>query len=354
MSEQPGILFVSRKWPPAMGGMETYSKALSDALRAHGDVETIVLPGQADGSVPGAGKLLWFGVTAALALLFRRRPPTVTHVADMASWPLALCARIRNLGGRQVLSAHGTDVSYPLRGGIKGRVYGAYLRLGAILLGPVTVLANSAATAEATRQFGYRDIVVIPLAAEVAADGAGERRRSLLFSGRLVTRKGCAWFVRNVMPLLPDDLTLDVAGTVWDDTEAKALDDPRVRYLGRLDQADVFRAYTEALCVVVPNIEMPNGEFEGFGLVALEAAAVGGVVLASRHDGLKEAVIDGVTGFHLPPGDAPAWAEKIREISGWDDDERVRFTRNAKQVCAEKFTWGRVAADTFAAYRVAE
>ncbi len=333
-----------------MGGMETYSKELSEALGPYAEVKTVCLPGHADGGVPGTMELLRFGFRAAFGLLFARSPAQITHVADMASWPLAFCARIRALGGRQVLSAHGTDVSYPLRGGWRGRIYGAYLRLGALLLGPVTVIANSAATEAATRHFGYRNTVVVPLAADVAAGTTHDTRTSLLFSGRLVPRKGCAWFVHKVLPLLPENLTLDVAGTIWDPEEGAVLDHPRVTYLGRLDQDALWAAYAAALCVVVPNIDVPNGEFEGFGLVALEAAAAGGLVLASHHSGLKEAVIDDETGFQITPGDAQAWAEKILDVAGWSNTRRADFTTNAKAACAQHFNWDRVATDTLAAY----
>lgn len=336
-----------------MGGMETYSKALSDALQTHLEVETIVLPGHTDGSVPRASEILRFGFRAACNILFMRQAPTVTHVADMASWPLAFCARIRNRGGRQVLSAHGTDVSYPLRGGVKGRLYGAYLRLGARLLGPVTVVANSAATAEATKSYGFSTVDVVPLAAEVTANDVVTPRSSLLFCGRLIKLKGLSWFVDEVLPLLPETVTLDVAGTLWDEAEAAVLHDTRVNYLGRLDQDKLWQACAEALCVVVPNIDVPSGAFEGFGLVALEASAAGGLVLASRQAGLKDAVIDGETGFLLPPGYAGAWAEKIRDVLSWNETRRTTFTQNAKDVCARHFTWERVAADTVSAYGIA-
>lgn len=335
-----------------MGGMETYSKALAEALGKHLEVETVVLPGHKDGSVPTARELLGFGLRAAARLLVTRKRPDVTHVADMASWPLALVARLRCLGGRQVLSAHGTDVSYPLRGGLKGRLYGAYLRLGAQLLGPVTVLANSAATAEAVRRYGYGDTEVIPLAAEISPIKDATPGRAMLFCGRLIPLKGGAWFVREVLPLLPEAVTLDIAGTIWDEVEAAVLDHRRVRFLGRLQQEDLWQACAEALCVVAPNIDVPSGAFEGFGLVALEAAAAGGVTLASRQGGLEDAVIDGETGFLLPPQSARDWADKILEILDWSDEARADFVAHATEVCAETFSWDRVARDTLAAYRI--
>jgi len=335
-----------------MGGMETYSKALAEALEPGIALRRIVLPGHADGSVPGALELLGFGLRTAGKLLFARAPSEVTHVADMASWPLALCARLRSPGAAIVISAHGTDVSYPARGGFKGRLYGAWLRLGARLLRGARVIANSAATARQAESFGFRDTVVVPLAAEL--DSPPERcepGRAILFAGRLIPLKGCSWFIREVLPRLPGEMSLDVAGTTWDADETAALDTPRVRYLGKLDQPELWQACADALCVVIPNIDLPNGQFEGFGLVAPEAAAAGGVVLAARHGGLCEAVIDGGTGFLLPPGDAIAWSAKIAEIAAWTQAERTAFTDHSQALCAERFSWDRVARDTLAVYR---
>lgn len=348
MSQHLRVTFVSRKWPPAMGGMETYSKELSDRLRDHVEIEVIALPGHSDGSTPSPWELVRFGLSTGLRLLLALRPAPVTHVADMASWPLALAARLRRPSARRVLSAHGTDVSYARRGGILGRLYGAYLALGALLLGRVTVIANSDATAAAAAQYGYRNTVVVPLAADAMISGSvpDMADQTILFSGRLVPRKGCRWFIRNVMPHLPETMSLEVAGTIWDDEERAALEAPRVRYLGRLDQSALFRRMAAAMCVVVPNIELENGEFEGFGLVAVEAAAVGGVVVAARHAGLSEAVKDGETGFLLPAGDPDAWVKAITDIADWTPNRRAAFTCQAKTICSDYYSWDRVASDT--------
>lgn len=352
MLEPLKITFISRKWPPAMGGMETYSEMLSSRLRDHGEVEVIALPGHADGSTPRPWELVWFGLKTACAILFAFRPPSVVHVADMASWPLALAARLRRPSVRRILAAHGTDVSFSARGGIAGGLYGAYLRLGARLLGRVTVIANSAATAAAASRLGYSDTVVVPLAAEITLldEPPPIAEQTILFSGRLIALKGCRWFIERVLPQLPNTMVFEVAGTIWDDREGAALDMPRVRYLGRLDQAALHRRMAAALCVVVPNIELESGEFEGFGLVAVEAAAVGGVVVAARHAGLKDAVKDGETGFLVTPGDATHWVEQISAIAGWPPEQRAKFIKRAQASAASYYNWDRVARDTVSHY----
>jgi len=177
-----------------------------------------------------------------------------------------------------------------------------------------------------------------------------EAPRQILFAGRLVKQKGLAWFVQNVLPLLPESVTINVAGTIWDKEEAAILANPRVNFLGRLDQGILAQAYADALCVVVPNIEVAVQTFEGFGLVSTEAAGAGAIVLASDHGGLKEALLDGETGFHLPPGDAQAWVAKIIEILAWNDDERMDFKARSVDAVNARYRWDRVARETAALY----
>lgn len=345
------VRFVTRKWPPAVGGMETYSKRLTDLLGAKCDLDVVALTGRADGSAPSPRQIVGFGIRSFFALAFARPPVDVTHVGDMASWPLGVAARLRSRRTQVVLSAHGTDVSYPARGGLKSRLYGAYLKLAHRLLPGAIVLANSGVTAGAVRGFGFNDVRIVPLAADTCPiDPPPFPDPTLLFAGRLVKRKGLGWFVENVLPRVPEPLRLEVAGTVWTEAEARALQHPRVDFLGPLPQDELAGKYASALCVVVPNIDTGIGEFEGFGLVATEAAASGAVVLASAIDGLCEALVDGETGFHLPAGDTDAWAAKIAEVAEWDPADRAAFLGTARAVSQSRYSWDRVADETFAAY----
>lgn len=348
------VLFITRKWPPAVGGMETYSVRLTSELSRHLDVEIIALPGRSDGLPPTTLSILGFAVRVAGGYFLRRQPPALVHVGDLAAWPLALLAWVRRPRAGVVLSAHGTDVSFHRRKGWKGRLYGAYLRLGAKLNRNAMVIANSTATANAASETGWTGASVVPLATDlVGPDSISSNDGHLLFAGRLVERKGCLWFVRNVLPLLPQNIGLKVAGPVWDKAESAVCYDSRVTYLGSLDKDALIEAYRTSLCVVVPNIEPASGEFEGFGLVAVEASAVGGVVLASATGGLIEAVIDGETGFSLPPGDPQAWRNKIIEIDGWSTAVRRDFLIGAMARSREAFSWSRVADDVVVIYRKA-
>jgi glycosyltransferase involved in cell wall biosynthesis len=65
---------------------------------------------------------------------------------------------------------------------------------------------------------------------------------------------------------------------------------------------------------VMPNVPIAN-DMEGFGLVALEAASCGTMVVASDLEGIKDAIIDGKNGVLVKPGDANKYIEVInREL----------------------------------------
>ena len=350
LESRQSICFISRKWFPAVGGMETYSVRLSEALKMFGKVKVYCLPGRKDGSTPTAASIVWFGISTAFRLLLARRSPNVVHVADMASWPLAFIASLRTR--RVALSAHGTDVSLAHRGGLLGPLYNAYLYLARGLLPRASIVANSRATADAVRAIGFSRIAVVPLGTDIRplAEPTGEHNGQVLFVGRLTPRKGCAWFIREVLPCLPESVTLRVAGTAWDTNETAALNNSRVTFLGAVHGEALIREYSSALCVIVPNIDNRDGEFEGFGLIAVEAAAAGGVVLAASHSGLKDAVVDGQTGFQLKSGDVSEWVAKISEIYDWTIEKRAAFVSTAIETTRRVYSWDRVVRETHEAY----
>ena len=344
------ILFLTRKWPPAVGGMETWSAELAAELRQRHALTLHALPGRADGGAPGTMALISFGSRTAISLLTRKGGHAVIQGGDMALWPLVWLARLRNRNATIALAAHGTDVAFANRPGMAGRAYHIYQRLGARLLGTARVIANSQATAALVRTLGYRHVVTVPLGTRADHPPPPAPGDTLLFPGRLVRRKGLSWFVEEVLPHLPEPLTVAVAGTIWDPGEEAALAAPRVSYLGALDQAALTRQMAAARAVILPNIPQPGGHVEGFGLVAVEAAAAGAVVLAARIDGYLDSVIDGETGFLVTPASAPDWIAAITRICETSAEDRAAFTARAQAAVRDRFTWTRVARDLEAAW----
>ena len=80
----------------------------------------------------------------------------------------------------------------------------------------------------------------------------------------------------------------------------------QVIFHGRLEQEATLELIARSTCVVVPSIA-----FEGFSLVALEAAFLERPVVATNVGGLPETVVDGVTGTIVDSGDAAQLAQAI-------------------------------------------
>ncbi|AAL62795.1 glycosyltransferase (type 1) [Pyrobaculum aerophilum str. IM2] len=80
-----------------------------------------------------------------------------------------------------------------------------------------------------------------------------------------------------------------------------------------------------------------TSEIEGWGLVALEAAASGTPCVGYAVGGLRESIIDGVTGFLARPGDIGDLANKIVRILN-NAELLKRLTENAFRY-AQNFDW---------------
>jgi len=83
---------------------------------------------------------------------------------------------------------------------------------------------------------------------------------------------------------------------------------------------------------------------EGWGISNIEAAACGTASLASDAPGLRESVVDGVSGYLFPHGDVAAWSEGIARLA-LDPDVRDRLGAGAIRHAAG-FTWDQTADET--------
>ncbi len=343
-SVSPDIRFITRKWAPAMGGMETYCIRLTGELGKTYRLDIIALPGKPDGDVPAPGALIGFGLKTAIRLLFAK-PAKIVHLGDVAIWPLGWIASLRHPKSRIVLSAHGSDLNYATKDRLSGRLYAAYVKIGARLLGRSRLIANSDWIAELARQLGFQHVTKVALATDIRSDiPAGPHNESLFFAGRITSSKGLSFIVNQVLPRIENPPRIRVAGTIWDEEEAKILESPLVDYLGSLGRNQLIAEYGQSMAVIVPS----QGK-EGFGLVAAEAAACGAMVIASDHSGLAEVVTPDI-GL-LADSDSPEqWAAAIEKVRSWTDEKRSAFTNGSQLIASTRYGWDRVARETAAVY----
>ena len=358
---RPRVLLVSRKWPPAIGGMETYAVELDASLATRFDVERWLLPGRKDGRPPGMAAYAVFVAKCMLRSLFAgRRHERVVYV-DPVLFPVALVHALVAPSARRIVVMHGLDVIYGQRRGLLPALYrlyfGTLVRCQRVFSQVVTVSSSTAALARAA---GLRAVTVVnpslPDSALTRAQGTrdvsamrSDFARTVLCFGRLVPRKGALWFAQHVLPRLPEDVGLIVAGpSTHADQPALLASLPRVRYVGAVDPETLASLVRAADVVAMPNIRTPESlDVEGFGLVAIEASSLGGRLLASRLQGLVDAVTDGVTGTLVEPGDAEAWAAAVLASFEAQRDEPIDH-RNAIAAATRRIYSRTVQAGAFA------
>jgi len=165
--------------------------------------------------------------------------------------------------------------------------------------------------------------------------------KNIIFAGRIEPLKGIDTLLR-AMALIqkrhPEAVrgvcVAIIGGDPWADTpdaEMARLQELRqelgitdlVTFLGAKDQEILPNYYAAAEMVVMPS------HYESFGMVALEAMAMGTPVIASEVGGLAFLVRDDENGFHVPSRDPEALAERIYCLLT-DEECRDRMGRQAR------------------------
>ena len=160
--------------------------------------------------------------------------------------------------------------------------------------------------------------------------------------GRQIPRKGFAWFVDAVMPLLPEHVHLWLvgsgpqAGEILRAIEKRDLQH-RVFPLGLLEDGDLSGVYRLADLFVMPNLRI-HRDMEGFGLVMLEAGLHGLYCLASRIEGITDVISD-ANGSLLPPRDAEAFAQEIQAQLALTGQQRQQQSERAAAWVEQCFGW---------------
>jgi glycosyltransferase involved in cell wall biosynthesis len=150
------------------------------------------------------------------------------------------------------------------------------------------------------------------------------RRIACLHVGRLVPKKAplhlVEAFAQARMELYPElDLSLAIAGDgplregVYERVQSLRVADC-VEILGRVPHELVGRLLSQAHLYTQHCMTGPDGDEEGQPVSFVEASASGLPIVATRHDGIPEVVLDGVSGYLVPEGDVQAMATRIVEL----------------------------------------
>jgi glycosyltransferase involved in cell wall biosynthesis len=137
--------------------------------------------------------------------------------------------------------------------------------------------------------------------------------QAALFAGRLSPEKGTAEAIDIARAA---GWPIDVYGDVYDPGYSREQIDPRRSWPGVTMHQGVPRTVLWEAMARAAVVLYPARWDEPFGMAAAEAQACGTPVIAFRRGGLSEVIMDGVTGFLVPPDDLHAAAEAVSKVAG--------------------------------------
>ncbi len=298
----------------------------------------------------------------AAQTLARRLKSGQTNIVHAHNGRTALAAAIavRMAGrGRCVMTQHFLEPNHATQHGPKAAVSAAAHHW---VVGQMSrILAISEAVRSAMLDRGEAPegkITVVPngISAPDPADPA-ETRRSLgigagtplvVCAARLEREKDVASLISAmdiVRGTVPDVRCL-VAGAGSEKAALEAQIE-RLNLLGAVTLLG-FRADATALMAAADIFVLPSLA-EPFGLVLLEAMALGRPVVATRAGGPLEIVVDGETGFLVPPSSPEALADAMERLIV-DPAARRRLGDNGHARFEQRFTAARMAQATLAVY----
>lgn len=165
----------------------------------------------------------------------------------------------------------------------------------------------------------------------------GESGGYFLLPGRLHPWKRVDLVVQ-AMRQVKSDVKLKIVGVgeAEESLRALAADDPRIEFLGRVDDAELRDLYANALAVPF------TPKREDYGYITLEAFASGKPVITCTDSGEASVLVrDGVNGFVCDPRPA-ALAQAMDRLAG-DRDLAVRLGRSGRE-WVDGLSWDKIAA----------
>lgn len=371
MDPTPEVLIVTHKYPPSIGGMQKQCfelvKGLENKIKVH------VLAHE-----HGTSKLKFFLSATRQAKKILEAHPSINLVyTNDGLMAFVLSPLLKKTQIPLTTTIHGLDIVFPLS------FYQRWIKRS--LAKFKAVIAVSQATLEECISRG-----VHPDKTHLVKNGFDlkggspmsidrswleERlrinlkdKKIIISIGRAVRRKGFSWFMNNVMTRLPEDviyitigprmksmrgillskkilpkslfeLIVLFAGLSIDELEISlAAKRPELHrryfHLEGLSNEEVEQVIGSADLSVMPNLHV-KGDFEGFGLVALEAASKGTVCVASRVDGITSAIQHYKNGVMVEPGNGNAWTETIEDLLSNKDLKKLgeQFKNYTMQHC---------------------
>ena len=353
------ILLYTLEYPPQIGGVATYYENLLKTWPS-GEPKAVLI------EKPGSRFLAYFHYLARLSR-------TQTH--EQANWilvgqilPLGLVAYILSFifEFKYAVIIHGLDFKNALTGGRKKFITKLILgRAGKIIAANsfVASLIKEAGVADEKIIIANPGIVARPeinqsAVANWQAKLNSEHKIVLLSLGRLVRRKGFDTVIK-ALTILPTEvlnkIIYIIAGDGEDMAYLKSLtaNYPNlasvVKFSGQVDPQDKWNLLQICDIFIMVSRQIAN-DFEGFGIVYLEANLLAKPVIAGLSGGVGDAVVNELNGLTVGSESIEETATAIIRLL--NDQELVeRLGRQGQERVLTDFAWSKITAKIYQALK---
>lgn len=345
-------LLFTTEFPPFKGGVANYYGQLVNYWPLNEKI--LVLDNNKGELVKNYGFFPWLG---AIGVLKRKiRKSQIDYVLVGQILPLGTVAWLLSWlqPFRYAVFLHGMDLSYALRSNRK-----KFLARLILTRADKIICANSYVAARA-RDFcpiiSEKITVVNPGvpagAPPIDAKSLAEFKNSynlegktILFSlGRLVRRKGIDQTIKaleQIQKPLIDNLIYFIGGTGPQEEYLRKLMPEKLAgkiiFLGEITEKEKWLWLKISDIFIMPSRNI-SGDFEGFGIVYLEANLSGKPVIAGNSGGVGDAVIDGYNGLLVDPEDPVSIERAITKLAE-DQDLRQKLGEQGRLRARQEFNW---------------
>ncbi|WP_034280061.1 glycosyltransferase family 4 protein [Alkanindiges illinoisensis] len=365
-SDLKRVLIITRNLPPLIGGMERLNWHMADELSKYYCVKVIAPTGSANLKPKHLDMIevplvpLWLflilSLWEAIKITLQWKPDIILAGSGLT----ALAAKLSSIfytKSKSVAYLHGLDIT-------------ADHRLYRLIWLPILrqldhVITNSSPTSQLVSNLGIPDTRVsiifpgvnLPRTIQTQAQIEQflhkyqlQNKHILLSVGRLTTRKGIHEFIQYALPdivkAMPN-IVLVIIGespknALLAETQSKESIEAtvsqlglqeHVKFLGKIDDQSLSYAYESSHVHVFPVRHIPNDP-EGFGMVAIEAAAHGLPTVAFATGGVVDAISDGKSGYLVRSEDYLLLTQAVIKALALNN-----FWKKSCQTFAKNFTW---------------
>lgn len=360
------ILIITRNLPPLVGGMERLNWHMADELSKRAEVKVIGPKGAAaikpesvqisEAPLKPLPLFLLVAFCKALWLALRWQPDVILAGSGLTA-PIAWLAG-KLCRAKTAAYLHGFDIT------VNDKIYQrlwtpTFKKLDCIIVNstPTKRLAFAAGVAEKKISIVHPG-VSLPNAPQPPENITAfkqqhglENKKILLSVGRLTTRKGLKEFVEQALPTIvqeiPETILVIVgeapknslgAGIQTQESIEQAAESlglqQHLRFLGVITHKNQLATAYEAADVHVFPVRYIPDDPEGFGMVAVEAAAHGLPTVAFATGGIIDAVAQGQSGYLVEKNNYGQLAEQT--VTALNNPPASETT----QAFAQRFAWG--------------